>query len=143
MHGTLGDLKSLQGTVRSTLKDGDIFAVPILGPLSGLIEDVIGKDRAGYSIARDAEADFTFEDGLLKTENFVATTDAFRFKANGHIDLVEHTFLLDTTFNTSFGLTRFLLSPVSKLLEYRGEGKISQPEWRPKLLSKLPLGKSR
>ena len=36
------------------------------------------------------------------------------------------------------GVPGLILYPVSKLFEYVSDGKLSQPEWRPKVLPKNP-----
>jgi len=125
-----------QGT--ATLSEGNVFAIPLFGPLSPIIENVMPKAKAGYSVARTASMDFKLNKGKLSTDSLEALTPAFRLNVVGEVDLKEGVIAADATMNLR-GAPGFILSPVSKLLEYRATGDISAPRWLPRRLVS-PLG---
>ena len=49
------------------LEDGDVFAIPVLGPLSAVLGAVL--PGAGYQTARKATCDFRVSKGEIRTDN--------------------------------------------------------------------------
>jgi hypothetical protein len=123
-----------RGTGNIEIKDGDIFALPLLGPLSPLLAAVLPGTKTGYSKARRATSTFSLADGVLVTRDFEATTGAFVFKLDGNVNLASKKVDLDARVNTR-GPTGLLLYPVSKLLEFEAHGTTADPEWRSRVLS--------
>lgn len=134
--GTIGDVRSIDATGYAAIENGDVFAIPTLGPLSKLISEIIPSRKAGYSVATQATASLRMKNGILSTDDFEANARTFQFKGKGSVDCVAQTIDFDAKINTKFAPTRVLLSPLSKLLEFSCEGPISDPEWRPKLIPK-------
>ena len=56
-NGLGSDARSMRGEGSVKVTEGDIFAIPIFGPLSGLLNAII--PGAGYSVAHKANATFT------------------------------------------------------------------------------------
>ncbi len=132
--GSAAEPEKLRGSARFTVKDGDIFALPLLGPLSPLLSAVLPGTKTGYSKAREATASLTLTDRVIKTEDFEALTTAFVIKGGGSVHLDTKAVDLDARVNTR-GPTGLLLYPVSKLLEYEARGTTADPGWRPAVLS--------
>lgn len=122
------------GSGELALHDGDIFALPILGPLSPLIDAVLPGTKAGYSKARKASATFRIRDQKFTTEDFEALTGAFIIRGEGSVELDSRRVDLLARVNTR-GPTGVLLFPVSKLLEYEAKGSTKEPGWKPRVLS--------
>ena len=140
LAGALGSAGSLNGAGTATIEEGDVFTIPLFGPLSKLIRNVLPEgNKTGYSVAREAKATFRLENGVLKTEDLEALTNAFRFTGRGRVDCADKTVAFDAAVNTRFAPTRMLLTPVSKLLEYTCEGTLTEPKWRPSLTKGLKL----
>jgi len=59
----------MQGTGKLEVTNGDVFAIPIFGPLSGLLNTVFAGNL-GYSMGRKATATFTVKEGNIHTDDF-------------------------------------------------------------------------
>jgi hypothetical protein len=126
-----------EGTIQ--LSDADVFAIPVLGPLSPLISALLpGDQKIGYGVANSASLGFVVEKGVLETDSFEALSPLFRLGVNGQIDLRSMEMVADATINLK-GAVGILFSPLSKLLEFRGTGNARAPNWMPKRLVR-PLG---
>ncbi|MES2707531.1 MAG: hypothetical protein V4726_13115 [Verrucomicrobiota bacterium] len=133
--------ETLSGTGKVSLEDGNIFALPLLGPLSGLLKALLpGESDIGYSVARSATATVTVAAGKVMLPDFEAATGTFRLKANGTVDYIRDKvdFLARVNLRGPPGL---LLLPVSKLLEYTASGTMAEPDWHARFLSN-PFRKS-
>jgi hypothetical protein len=128
------DSLNLQGSGQAVVREGDIFAMPLLGPLSPLLSSMLPGTKSGYSQARDARASFALSDGLLTTRDFEALTMAFVIKGGGEINLESKRVDLQARINTR-GPTGMLLYPVSRLLEFEAQGTINDPAWTPGVLN--------
>ncbi|MFL6588626.1 MAG: AsmA-like C-terminal region-containing protein [Chthoniobacterales bacterium] len=124
--GSEARLMEGKGTARVT--EGDIFAIPVFGPLSELLSAII--PGAGYSLARQAGATFTIKDGVIHTDDFKVSGKLFGMIGHGDIHFLEDK--LDFDIRIEGGGPGVLLTPMYKLFEYKGEGSISKPKWHPK-----------
>ena len=136
ISGIHGDLNTVKGTATTTLRNGDVFAIPMMGPLSIILKGIMPNAKPGHSVAKEASADFTLLDGIVRTENFEALTPAFRFKSSGSVKLSDKRVNLDTSFHIR-GPAGILLAPVSKILEYNAAGTVSNPGWKPKYIPRI------
>jgi hypothetical protein len=127
---------TIEGSGVASLQEANIFALPLLGPLSTIISALLPGDRIAYSVARQAEASFTVSRGRVALHGFEAATRTFRLTADGSVDAVRDSVDIDARINLR-GAPGMLLYPVSKLLEYHAGGTISDPGWRPKIMPKL------
>ena len=143
--GKLGDWKSLKGRGAVVILNSNLYAVPILGPLTPLLGALLPKPIKGYNVAKDVDATFTLADGFATTNDVVASTKVFEIVAKGKVDYLEDRiqFHAQVKFGKLLGLVLF---PVSKILEYTGEGTVEEPLWRPRFFSvsseKTPFRKS-
>lgn len=143
--GLLGDWRSLKGSGAVVILNGNLYAVPILGPLTPLLGALLPRPIGGFNVAKEADATFTLADGFATTEDVVALTTAFRLVAKGKVDYLEDRiqFHAQAKFR---GLPGLVLFPVSQILEYTGEGSVEDPKWRPRFFSvsseKTPFRKS-
>jgi hypothetical protein len=121
------------------IKDGNILAMPILGPLSLLMGEVV--PGLGYQTAREATADFIVENGVITTRDLLIKGKGFSMIGNGSIHYLEDRMNMNMRLNAQ-GLPGVVLFPVSKILEYESVGSAKSPKWRPKLLPKFGGGGS-
>jgi hypothetical protein len=126
--GAGNEPRNMEGKGNAKVIDGDIFAIPIFGPLSGLVSAVI--PGAGYSLARQAKATFTIKDGVIHTDDFKVSGKLFGMVGNGDLRFLEDK--LDFNIRIEAAGPGVLLAPMYKLFEYKGEGSISKPNWHPK-----------
>jgi hypothetical protein len=143
--GKLGDWKSLKGSGAIVILNGNLYAIPILGPLTPLLGALLPTPIGGFNVAKEADATFKLADGFATTNDLVASTKVFHISAKGQVDYVEDRvqFHAQVKFGRLLGLVLF---PVSKILEYTGEGTVGDPKWRPRFFSagseKTPFRKS-
>jgi hypothetical protein len=126
--GVGSETRLMQGTGTAKVTDGDIFAIPIFGPLSGLLSAII--PGAGYSLARQASANFTIQNGIIHTDDFKVSGKLFGMIGHGDIHFLEDK--LDFDIRIQAGGAGVVLTPMYKLFEYKGEGSIAKPNWHPK-----------
>ena len=128
--GTGDNARLMQGSGKATVADGDVFAIPVFGPLSGILGAIIPFKGTGYSIARDAKATFTAKNGVLHTDDFEVAGGWFSMVGDGDIYFLDDK--LDFNIRISPKGAGMLLAPVYKLFEYKGEGSLKNPDWHPK-----------
>ena len=133
--GQLGNWKKLKGNGVMIIVNGNLYAIPVLGPLTPLLGAVLPGQIGGYNVAREANCNFTVADGVIST--FEALTSAFRIVASGTANFIDDE--IDFTAQARVrGLPGLVLRPVSELLEFKGEGSLAKPAWRPHYLSLAP-----
>jgi len=125
---------TIEGSGTASLEEGNIFALPLLGPLSTIISALLPGDRIAYSVARKATTSLRVSKGRVTISDFEAATRTFRLTASGVIDVARDYLDLNARINLR-GAPGLLLYPVSKLFEYHAGGTMSDPGWRPKHLS--------
>jgi acetamidase/formamidase len=91
--------RSMRGNGKVEVTDGDVFAIPIFGPLS----DLLGKffPQAGYSIAHKATADFTVKQGVIHTENLNVACKLFGMLGHGDILFADDKLDMDVRINAN------------------------------------------
>ncbi|MDX2080956.1 MAG: AsmA-like C-terminal region-containing protein [Terrimicrobiaceae bacterium] len=120
------------GTIR--VEDGNVFAIPILGPFSEILGAVL--PGVGYETARLATADFTIADEIIHSDNLVIEGSGFSMFGAGDIHFM--TSRLDMTMRLNArGIPGIVFYPVSKLFEYISTGTVQKPDWRPKLIPRF------
>jgi AsmA-like C-terminal region len=126
--GLGNDWRTMRGSGKVEVSNGDVFAIPIFGPLSGILNHIV--PGSGYSVAHKADAKFTVENGIIHTEDFEAAGSLFSMLGNGDIHF------LDDKLNFNLRLDMkgpgIVLMPMYKLFEYAGEGSLKKPDWHPK-----------
>lgn len=123
--------RTMRGSGAVTVSDGNVFAIPVLGPLSGVLNGIV--PGMGYNVARKASATFTIEEGVIATNDFVVDGKGFNMLGGGRLFFLDDRIDLSMRINAK-GLPGVLLFPVSKLFEYEAGGKLSEPEWHAKRL---------
>ncbi|MGI9088677.1 MAG: AsmA-like C-terminal region-containing protein [Chthoniobacterales bacterium] len=126
--GVGDDARTMRGSGRIKVSNGDVFAIPVFGPLSELIAAII--PGAGYSVAKQGTASFTIRDGVIHTDDFKVSGKLFGLVGRGDIYFLENRLDFDIRINAAG--PGVLLTPVYKLFEYRGEGSLSKPNWHAK-----------
>ena len=127
-NGSGPDTRKMHGNGEIEVTNGDVFAIPVFGPLSEILNYVI--PGAGYSVARKATASFTIKDGIIRTDNFDVGGRLFEMLGHGDVYFLDDK--LDFDLRISAKGPGVVLAPVYKLFEYKGEGSLSKPDWHPK-----------
>ena len=126
--GLGSDARSMHGSGKVEVTNGDVFAIPIFGPLSEILNHIL--PGAGYSIARNAGASFTIKEGIIHTDDFEAAGTLFGMLGHGDIHFLDDKLNFDLRMNANG--PGVLLTPMYKLFEYVGEGSLKKPDWHPK-----------
>ena len=130
--GKSDDPWQLYGKGNVVISQGDVFAIPVFGPFSGILNTIV--PGVGYSVAHDGSSTFTVKDGVITTHDFLVKGKGFNMVGDGRL------FFLDDRLNFNIRLNAqglpgvLLLSPVSVASEYAGTGTLEDPSWKPVLL---------
>ena len=127
-NGLGNDWQTMRGKGKVEVSNGDVFAIPIFGPLSGILNHIV--PGSGYSIAHKADAEFTVGNGIIHTEDFEAGGSLFSMLGNGDIHFLDDK--LDFNLRLDMKGPGIVLMPMYKLFEYVGEGSLKKPDWHPK-----------
>jgi hypothetical protein len=127
------DSRRMRGRGKVEVTNGDVFAIPIFGPLSEILNHIL--PGSGYSIAHEANATFKIDNGILHTEDFEASSTLFSMLGHGDVHFLDD----KLNFNVRLNMKGpgVLLTPVYKLFEYTGEGSLKKPDWHPAVLKGL------
>jgi hypothetical protein len=126
--------RKVDGSGDLKITDGNVFAIPFLGPLSGVLSAVL--PGVGYSMAHKATASFTIKDGIFRTTDLKVEGLGFNLLGNGDLHFMDDYMRFFAHINAK-GVPGLMLLPVSRLLEYASIGKLSKPEWKPRMIPKL------
>jgi hypothetical protein len=126
--GVGGDPRKMRGRGRVEVTNGNVFAIPVFGPLSAILNFIV--PGAGYSIAHDAGANFTLKDSVIHTDDFEVSGKLFSMLGHGDVYFLDDKLDFEVRINGKG--PGALLIPVYKLFEYKGEGSLKQPDWHPK-----------
>jgi hypothetical protein len=129
--GLGSDWRVMRGSGKVEVSNGDVFAIPIFGPLSGILNKIV--PGSGYSIARNATADFKVDNGTIHTDDFEAAGPLFSMLGRGDIHFLDDK--LDFSLRLDMKGPGILLTPMYKLFEYAGTGSLKKPDWHPAVLS--------
>ncbi|MEO8439575.1 MAG: AsmA-like C-terminal region-containing protein [Spartobacteria bacterium] len=126
--GVGSDARFLQGTGQVRITDGNVFAIPIFGPLSELLSKMF--TGAGYSVAHEASTPFSIKSGVIHTDKLRVSGKLFAMVGHGDIDFLKNN--LDFDIRVDASGPGAVLTPLYKLFEYHGSGSLTKPVWRPK-----------
>lgn len=135
LTGNAPSPSSFNGSGSGTISNGNIFAVPVLGPLTRVIAGRNNSRGEGNNIVREASASFRITNGVLRTDDLEALAKGLRIRSAGTVSLVDKSVDLEAVVNTRDNLSSTILTPVSELLTYSCSGTISEPVWKPKHIS--------
>jgi hypothetical protein len=137
-NGKGDDGRTMKGEGKLEITDGNVFAIPFLGPFSDVLNKIV--PGLGYNRARKASLTFAIADGIMSTGNLEIEGKGFSMFGNGRIWFLEDRMDFDMRLNAQ-GLPGVFLLPVSELLEYRSVSKFSEPDWKAKVIPRINLPK--
>lgn len=130
----MGEENLMRGSGNIRVEDGNVFAIPVLGPFSEILGAVL--PGVGYQTARLATADFTAANEIINTKNLVIEGAGFSMFGSGDIHFMTSRLDMSMRLNAR-GIPGLVFYPVSKLLEYVSTGTVSEPAWRPKIIPRF------
>ncbi len=122
------DTRRMQGSGTIEVTNGNVFALPVFGPLSEILNAIV--PGSGYSIAHKANATFLVKDGIIHTDDFEAAGNLFSMLGHGDINFLDDKLNFDVRMSAHG--PGVLLTPMYKLFEYVGQGSLKKPNWHPK-----------
>ncbi len=129
--GRMNDWKALKGGGALIIVNGNLLALPVLGPLTPIIGAFLPSPIKGYNVAKKADCTFEVADGFIVTQNVEAESSAFRIFSRGNVDFIRD----DIDFNAEVRMRGLgiLLFPVTQLLAYKGSGTLKDTHWSPRI----------
>jgi hypothetical protein len=123
------DARKMNGTGKVAVANGDVFAIPVLGPISEILNHIV--PGMGYSVAREANTKFAIKEGILHTDDLNVSGQLFSVIGHGDVHFLDDKIDLDVRISAKG--PGVLLTPVYKLFEYKAEGSLKKPDWHPKI----------
>lgn len=133
----MGQENLMTGNGSLRIEDGNVFAIPWLGPFSTILGGIL--PGVFYNTARLATADFTVGDEKINTQNIEIIGKGFTMYGNGDIYFLTGGLDMNMRINAQ-GIPGIVFFPVSKILEYHSDGTIADPRWMPRLIPRFPVG---
>lgn len=130
----MGEENLMTGSGSIRVEDGNVFAIPVLGPFSDILGSLL--PGVGYQNARLATADFTAANEIINTKNLVIEGAGFSMFGAGDIYFMTSQLDMSMRINAR-GIPGLVFYPVSKLFEYISTGTVADPQWRPKLIPRI------
>lgn len=130
-------VRDIDGKGQLVITDGNVFAIPIFGPFSGILNEVI--PGTGYNDARKGTCTFAMKNGIVSTKDLLMEGRGFSILGEGKLFVDQDRMDFTARINAQ-GFVGKVLHPVSRLLEYVSDGSLSKPTWRPKRLPKVIFG---
>jgi hypothetical protein len=127
--GVLNDWKKLKGEGAAIIVNGNLYAIPIIGPLTPLLGALFPAPIKGYNVAKEANCTYRVGEGFILTDNLEAFTSAFKIVSNGKVDFIGNEIRFGAQVRVR-GLPGIVLRPVSELLEYKATGTVGNPVWK-------------
>jgi hypothetical protein len=135
-----GKVATMNGRGLVGLENGELFSVPVFGPLSPLLAGILSDRKAGFQQARDAFCTFTIREGELSTTDFRTGTSSLVFTGDAKVDLSKMTLDMTMRMNARglLGLITLPLRPFYGLFQFRGQGDLKHPEWENAMFTAPP-----
>ena len=132
--GSGDDGQNMEGHGELSVTEGNVFAIPFLGPFSGILDGIV--PGLGRDVAHRASTSFTIDHGVIATDNLAVQGKGFNMLGSGKLYFVDDKMDFNMRINAQ-GVSGVLLFPVSKLFEYTADQKLSKPQWRMKIIPRL------
>lgn len=110
----------------------ELFSVPMFGPLTPLIGNVLNHEGAGFQKAKSAFCTYTIENGIVSTNDFQTSTNSLNFAGDGSVNMVDRTVDMTVRMNARgmiLGLITMPLRPFSGLFQFHGTGPLKETKW--------------
>jgi hypothetical protein len=141
--GKSKDISQFNGKGGIGLERGNLFSIPMLGPLSPLISSVLGEKNPTNEHAENASCTFVIRRGVVYSDNFLANTRSLRFTGEGNINLNNQKIDLLVRMNARglFSIFALPLKPFMGLFQFKGTGHYSKPKWKTSIFTTPKRGK--
>jgi AsmA-like C-terminal region len=127
--GNGSDARTMNGKGEVEVRNGDVFAIPLFGPLSDILNKIM--PGVGYRVARKANMSFTIKDGVIRTSDFHVDGGTFGMVGQGNARFLDDKIDFDVRIDASGA--GVVLTPLYKFFEYKADGSLKKPDWHPKI----------
>lgn len=143
-NGQSNEMRKFNANGSIAMEKGNLFSIPMLGPISPLIGIVLRERNPTQETAKDASCSYTIRDGIVYSNDFLATTRSLKFTGEGNIDLEKKQIDLLVRMNARglFGFLALPLRPFMGLFQFKGDGPIVNPTWKTTMFTTPSRGKS-
>jgi len=121
------DARKMDGRGELAVADGNVFAVPFLAPLTGVLDSI--APGLGRAVPDRASASFTISNGVIATDNLAVKGSGYDMLGKGRLMFLDDKADFKMRI-TAQGLPGVVLSPVTREFEYTAGQKLSKPEWQ-------------
>ena len=139
--GKPGDVTQLQGEGFIGLDQADLFYIPVFGPLSPIMSGLLGDKKTSHEQVSSVSAGFIIKNGKVYTNDISSTTPSAIITGAGYLDLDKKVVDIAVKAKTR-GLLGFITLPIKplegKLLQFRGTGPMSDPNWQSAAFEDIP-----
>jgi len=136
-NANTADWKSWQGWGHVTLRDGLLWELPLFGLFSPVLNALV--PGVGNSRAKEAAATYVITNSVIRTDDLKIHSPPVRLHYDGTVDfgmkveaLVEAEMFRDTWLVGRIFSAAFM--PLTKILEYKVTGTLTQPKTEPRYL---------
>lgn len=130
--------RTAEGEGKISIEDGALFQIPLMGGLSEWLARIY--PGLGFATQTDFHADYRLKDGAFYTEEAMLKGTVLSLKGKGEYHLDQRIDMTVQVQPLREGLVadalRLASSPLTKLLEFKLAGTLSEPKWRPLNLPK-------
>ena len=91
------DARTMQGQGDLAVTEGNVFAIPFLGPFSGILNTIV--PGMGYNVARKATTTFTIRDGVIATNDLEVQGRGFSMYGAGKLHFLDDHMAFDMRIN--------------------------------------------
>lgn len=142
-NGENDNMRKFNGKGSLALEKGNLFSIPMLGPITPLMGAVLGKRNPSEEKAKDASCSYVIKDGVMYSNDFLATTRSLKFTGEGNIDLQKKEIDMLVRMNARglFGFFSLPLRPFMGLFQFKGQGSITDPKWKTMIFTNPARGK--
>ena len=127
--GIGSDARTMNGKGEVEVRNGDVFAIPLFGPLSDILNKIM--PGVGYRVARKGNMSFTIKDGVIRASDFHVDGGTFGMVGEGNAHFLDDKIDFDVRIDASGAGA--VLTPLYKFFEYKAEGSLKKPDWHPKI----------
>ncbi|MBK1790632.1 AsmA-like C-terminal region-containing protein [Persicirhabdus sediminis] len=142
--GAANDIRKFNGSGDAGLENGNLFSIPMLGPLSPLIGGILNDKDIAREQVENASMSFVIRDGIIYSNDFIAASNTIKFTGEGNIDM--KTKVVDATMRMNakgpLGILMIPLKPFAGLFQFQGSGTLSSAKWRAVVFSSPKKGKN-
>lgn len=141
--GRHNDISQFNANGSIALERGNLFSIPMLGPLSPLIGAVLEDANPTEEQAENASCTYVIRNGIVYSDNFLANTRSLRFTGEGKLDLNNRQIDMLVRMNARgfFSVLSLPLKPFMGLFQFRGTGDVAKPKWKTSIFTTPSRGK--